>query len=63
MGECEGPTAAPGGSPASSLRERLRLARRRRKVRLARRAIALGTWAISGLALAAGLAGLAASLR
>jgi hypothetical protein len=43
--------------------ERLRLARRRRHARLARRVLSFGTWAASGLALAVGLAGLAASLR
>jgi hypothetical protein len=48
------------GLPAAA---RLRLARRRRQARLARRAIAVGTWAVSGVALAAGLAGLAAGLR
>jgi hypothetical protein len=50
----------PGGAP---LPVRLRLARRRRQARFARRAIAFGTWAVSGVALAAGLAGLAAGLR
>jgi hypothetical protein len=53
---------AAGGSCAP-LPARLRLARRRRQARRARRAIAVGTWAASVLALAAGLAGLAASLR
>jgi hypothetical protein len=48
----------PGSS--APLPARLRLARRRRQARLARRAIVFGTWAA---ALAAGLAGLAASLR
>lgn len=42
---------------------RLQLARRRRQARFARRALSLGVWAASGLALAAGLAGLAAGLR
>jgi hypothetical protein len=51
-----------GDSPAS-LPARLRLARRRRQARVARRAIVLGTWAASGIALVAGLAGLAALLR
>jgi hypothetical protein len=51
-----------GGSSAP-LPIRLRLARRRRQARRARRAIAVGTWAASGIALAVGLAGLAASLR
>jgi hypothetical protein len=47
----------------ATLPERLRLARRRRQARRARRAIALGTWAASGLAFAVGLVGLAAVLR
>jgi hypothetical protein len=49
--------------PGAPLAERLRLVRRRRQARIARQALTLGTWAASGLALAAGLAGLAASLR
>jgi hypothetical protein len=54
--------ASPDGYGAS-LAERLRVLRRRRQARLARQALTFGTWAASGLALAAGLAGLAASLR
>ena len=49
-----------GGAP---LAERLRVLRRRRQARVARQALAFCTWAASGLALAAGLAGLVASLR
>jgi hypothetical protein len=51
------------GAVRATLPERLRLARRRRQARRARRALVLGTWAASGLALAVGLAGLAAVLR
>jgi len=46
-----------------TLDDRLRLARRRRQARLARRALNIGTWAASGLALAVSFAGLIASLR
>jgi hypothetical protein len=46
-----------------TLDDRIRLARRRRKARLARRALSIGTWAASGLALALSFAGLVASLR
>jgi hypothetical protein len=57
--------AEPAGlaGPGPSLTDRLRMLRRRRLARVARQALAMGTWAASGLALAAGLAGLFASLR
>jgi len=50
------------GGASAPLPARLRLARRRRRARRARRAIAIGTWA-AGIALAVGLAALAASLH
>ncbi len=57
------PDSAGRDRAAAPLSERLRSIRRRRQARAARRALVLGTWAASGLALAAGLAGLVASLR
>jgi hypothetical protein len=54
--------AGASGRSSASLPARLRLARRRRQARIARRALVFGTWA-AGVALAVGLAALAASLR